>query len=146
MMTHRWIFLVKRLDRNYDGDTFSFALDIGFGLTMHKTVRLSGVDTPELRGGSPATKAAARYARDVARELIDQATEVLFESTVWSGKYGRTIGTISIDGEDLGDKLLAARLGVRYGGGNRAVLKSAHEANAAWLEETGAIALPSRPQ
>ena len=52
------------------------------------------MDTPELRGGTLLTKAAAKFARDEARRFVDAADELLFHSKVWKGKYGRPIGDL----------------------------------------------------
>ena len=135
-MAHEWKFPVT-IESNYDGDTLRCAFDIGFGLHYYDSIRLDGVDTPELRGGSELTKAAARYARDVVAELVTWADEIIFHSTVWKGKYGRPVGRLYIDGDDLAETLIELRLGVPYSGGTRN--QEAHEENAAWLQEQGFI-------
>ena len=80
-MSHEWKFPAK-LDENYDGDTFNLELDIGFSLRYYVSIRLHAVDTPELRGGSDLTKAAAKLARDKAHRFVSQAQEVIFHSLV----------------------------------------------------------------
>ena len=137
-MKHEWTFPVH-VESNYDGDTLRCEFDIGFGLRYHNSIRLGGVDTPELRGGSALTRAAGKLARDVVRDLVAEATEVIFHSTVWAGKYGRPVGRLYLDGRDLADILIERRLGVSYDGGTRN--HRAHEENAAWLLTQGFLTI-----
>ena len=131
-----WKFPAK-LDSNYDGDTFKLELDIGFGLRNFISARLDGVDTPELRGGTDLTKAAAKLARDEANRFISEADEVLFHCTVWGGKYGRPVGRIICDGVDLSQWLIDNNLGLPYDGGSRNL--DDHIANAELLRKQGKI-------
>ena len=135
-MKHEWTFPI-RAESNYDGDTIRVEFDIGFGLRYYNSVRLADVDTPELRGGTDLTKAAARLARDRVTELLANADEVLFHSTKWAGKYGRPVGMVYVDGVNIADILIEERLGVPYDGGTRD--QTAHEANAEWLLAEGRI-------
>ena len=135
-MKHEWTFPV-RIHSNYDGDTMRCEFDIGFGLRYFNSIRLDGVDTPEIRGGTALTKAAGRLARDVVRDLLADAEEIIFHSTVWAGKYGRPVGRLYLDGRDLTATIIERRLGVAYDGGARD--QRAHEANAAWLLTQGKL-------
>ena len=137
-MKHEWTFPVT-IESNYDGDTLRCAFDIGFGLRYYDSIRLDGVDTPELRGGTPLTKAAAKFARDTVAHLVEKAEQVIFHSTVWKGKYGRPVGRLFLDGRDLAEMLIERRLGVFYDGGWRNPV--AHEVNAKWLLNQGLITL-----
>ena len=139
-MDHQWMFPI-RLDHNYDGDTFDLEIDLGFSIKIYKSVRLAGVDTPELRGGTPETKALARFARDHAEWYIRYANKVFFKSTVWSGKYGRPVGDLICDGNSLADYLVAEGLAVPYDGGSRAELQAQHQKNAEILIEKGRISV-----
>ena len=46
-MKHEWTFRVKEVVGNYDGDTISVVLDLGFKTYAEHNVRLHAVDTPE---------------------------------------------------------------------------------------------------
>ncbi len=48
----------------YDGDTLTVDAEPEPGLTARTSVRVDGIDTPEIRGGCPAEKALALQARD----------------------------------------------------------------------------------
>ena len=137
-MQHQWTFPVT-VESNYDGDTLRCWFDLGFGMRYVDSIRLDGVDTPEIRGGSELTKAAARLARDAVMDLVTQAKDIVFHSTVWRGKYGRPVGRLYLDGRDLAEILIERRLGVAYDGGRRD--QTAHDDNAAWLLKHGYISL-----
>ena len=141
-MAHEWKFPCK-LDSNYDGDTFRLEIDIGFALRHYAPVRLHGADTPELRGGTELTKAAARLARDEAERFIRDAAEVMFHCVVWGGKYGRPVGDIICDGQSLAAWLIEEGLAVPYDGGSRTAIQVLHEENAQSLLNAGRITLES---
>lgn len=131
----QWEFPCKLID-NYDGDTLNLELDLGWGLCYYRQVRLHGVDTPELRGGTPLTKAAAKQARDFVNNVCRDAATLSFLSEKWSGKFGRAIGDVLVNGQRLSEMLIENRLGVRYDGtSNRDALWPQHEANAQYLAD-----------
>ena len=58
------------VDSVYDGDTMTVTLELGFSVQLAKIkLRLLGVNTPELRGGTEETKKAGYAARDYVRKL-----------------------------------------------------------------------------
>ena len=140
-MAHAWLFPCQLDGAPYDGDTFKLRVDLGFALRHHVSVRLHGADTPELRGGTAATKALARLARDEAFRFVAAADEVIFASTAWRGKYGRPVGDLVCDGKGLAAHLIAEGLAVRYDGGSRADLFAQHEKNARAALAAGRIVL-----
>ena len=141
-----WIWKFPcRLIRNYDGDSIVIEIDRGFGGRLKKTVRLHGVDTPELRGGTLATKALGRMARDHVTAFICTGTSVIFQSNMWNEKYGRALGDLVVDGKSLSEDLLERRMAVQYDGGNRAAMQMLHEKNARFVHNLLGIALPGDP-
>ena len=101
-----------------DGDTVDALLDCGFGLTTVETLRLRGIDTPEL------SLLAGQRARQFVIERLTGASVVV--TTTRTGKYGRYIADLFylpgaadphsvIDkGAYLNRELLLNRLAVRY--------------------------------
>lgn len=90
----------------YDGDTVKLEVELGFHASMKKMkFRLFGMDTPELRGGTDETKAAARAARDRLRELIVEQDLMIqtFRTKDYDkkGKYGRWLCIIWLMTESL---------------------------------------------
>lgn len=77
----------------YDGDTATANLDLGFGLWRTKTkLRLLGINTPEIRGGTPKTKEAARAARDYLKSRCLGKKVRLYSAA--KGKYGRFLAVL----------------------------------------------------
>lgn len=86
----------------YDGDTLTADMSLGFGISYEKQkLRLYGINTPELRGGTEETKAAARAARDRLRELVLDKwikVETIQDS---KGKYGRYLAVLWMPENDV---------------------------------------------
>ena len=82
----------------YDGDTCTARIDLGFEFEFKKLkLRLSGIDTPELRG---ETLEAARVSRDFLRDLVLDKDVIVETERDSKGKYGRYIATIWVKNED----------------------------------------------
>lgn len=103
----------------YDGDTLTVDIDLGFSIVMHNIkLRLAGIDTPEIRGGTAETKKAARDARDFVREKC--LGKEIYLQTLKKGKYGRYIATVwHIEDlekceKSINDLLLENNLAVEY--------------------------------
>ena len=83
------------------------------------SVRIRGVDTPEIRGKCEAEKEGAVAARDFLRELLARAARIDLVD-VKRGKYFRIVATVRADGVDMAAALIENGLGRPYGGGKRA--------------------------
>ena len=82
----------------YDGDTVTADVQLGFFVIAHKVkLRLYGINTPEIRGGTAETKKAGITARDWLREKVLKAEQVTIKS-FGRGKYGRWLAEIYLDG------------------------------------------------
>ena len=81
----------------YDGDTLTGTIDLGFDISMSIKVRLSRINTPELRTKDADEKVRGYAARDFLREFLEKYKDSLCIRTVEKGKYGRWIGEILID-------------------------------------------------
>ena len=79
----------------YDGDTVTLDIDLGFNVRTRQKIRLFGINTPELRGGTEETKAKGRAARDWLRNRIMDGEPVHIRTHKdKQGKYGRYLGTL----------------------------------------------------
>ena len=91
--------------RVVDGDTLE---DMASAITY----RLVNIDTPET--GSRARCTAERNLGDrataAARALISQARRIELNATGRIDRYGRTIAFVVIDGQDMGETLMAEGL------------------------------------
>ena len=102
----------------YDGDTVRVEAAMWPGLIWKGSVRVDGVDTPEIRGKCEAEKAQARAARDFVRARIGKQVTLV---DVKKGKYaGRVVARIRLaDGSDLTELLIQQDHGRPYEGGRR---------------------------
>jgi micrococcal nuclease len=94
-----------RYVRAYDGDTITVDLDLGFNTwLMDQTLRLYGIDTPELRGEE---RPEGLKVRDHVRARLEAAEELVIETLKdRAGKYGRWLAIVWIDGVNLNDELV----------------------------------------
>jgi endonuclease YncB( thermonuclease family) len=103
-----------------DGDTIRATALVWPGVEVKVSVRLKGVDTPELRGQCKAEKERARRARDYVRALLPEGAIVRL-TEVRPDKYqGRVDARVTLDdGRDLARLLIRTGLGRPYDGGRR---------------------------
>jgi micrococcal nuclease len=91
----------------YDGDTITVDIDLGFNITMSGVkIRLLGIDTPEIRGGTETSRFEARSARNFVRERILGEYVVLRTIRDATGKFGRYLGIVEMDNGIVLNKLL----------------------------------------
>lgn len=99
-----------RLDHVVDGDTVDLTLDLGFRTYKQVRVRLAGIDTAEIYGTS---KESQEYQVGMDQKAFvidflnrDGAWPLRFESYEETGKYGRWVGDVSVDGKSVTRALL----------------------------------------
>ncbi len=102
-----------------DGDTIKVDAFPWPGHTVRVSVRIDGIDTPEISGKCEREKEMALAARDAVIELVDGGEVVLGD--VRHGKYaGRVVARVVLpDGRDLGEELVRRRLARAYDGRGR---------------------------
>jgi len=100
----------------YDGDTFKIDLPSQHPLFGDDiSVRVAGIDTPELKGSSDEIKALAYKAKNRTQELLSDAKTIELKNPQ-RGKYFRVLAEVWIDGESLGEKLKSDGLAKDYDG------------------------------
>ena len=116
-----------KLDRVVDGDTIDAYIDLGFDITIHKRIRLAGIDTPESRTRDLEEKARGLAAKDRVKQLLEGANTIQLKSH-GVGKYGRCLGELHVDIVDGKEKLTMESINellikeghaVEYDGGKR---------------------------
>ena len=75
----------------YDGDSITVLLNVGFDINIKTKLRLSLIDTPELRGEE---REAGLVARDALREKILNKEVFIKTEKDKTGKYGKYLATI----------------------------------------------------
>ena len=103
----------------YDGDTITIAakMQIEDPILYRFSVRLSGIDTPEIRGKNEDEKEAAKNARDALSNLILKQNIKL--KNVENEKYGRILADVYLDDLHINEWLIENKYAVRYDGGTK---------------------------
>lgn len=113
----------------YDGDTITIASKLPFDASplYRLSVRLNGIDTPEIKGKgvSDEEKEAAKNARDFVSNLT--LNKYVRLENIETEKYGRILADVYIGDIHLNDLLLKERYAVKYDGGTKEKPKS-------WIE------------
>lgn len=97
----------------YDGDSIRVAIDLGFDTwKMNETIRLYGIDAPEIRGEERPTgldsKAWFTSKVPVGSKIILQTIRDRKE------KYGRYLGIIWFNGENINELMVSEGYAVKY--------------------------------
>lgn len=99
--------------RVIDGDTIQCLLDFGFRHTWGPiTLRLWGIDTPEMRGPErPEGEAVKAWLEDriLGRDVLLYTIKDKRQDTDERDSFGRYLASIYVDGVNINDELL--RLG-----------------------------------
>ena len=106
-----------KLDRVVDGDTIDAHIDLGFDITIHKRIRLAGIDSPESRTRDLEEKAKGLASKDKLVELLGEGDFILESKEV--GKYGRVLGTLIVEDVNINDTLVEEGFAVEYWGGKK---------------------------
>lgn len=113
MMTAVWRAFVLSTT---DGDTFRARVSLWPDVSTETSIRIAGIDTPELRGKCPQEKKLAAEAQEALTALLKGRT--VFLSHVEPDKYGgRFLASVqTTDGVDVGGELLKRGLAAPYVG------------------------------
>ena len=103
----------------YDGDTVTIAsvLPNTTEPIYRFSIRLNGIDTPEIRGKTQEEKELAIQVRDaLAEKIYGKMVEL---RNVGNEKYGRVLAEIYLDGENINQWLVDENFAVAYDGGKK---------------------------
>jgi micrococcal nuclease len=103
----------------YDGDTITVATKLyATDTAVYRfSVRLAGIDTPEIHGATSAEKAAAITSRDLLSNLI--MDKIVLLKNVQFEKYGRLLADVYLGDLHLNQYLLDNNCAVPYDGGKK---------------------------
>lgn len=99
-----------KIIRVYDGDTVTAVIDLGFNVSITENVRLSGLDAPEVRGEE---RPDGLISRDRLREKVLDKNVIVKTFKDKTGKYGRYIGEIYLEEENINEWLITEGLAER---------------------------------
>ncbi|CAM3549562.1 thermonuclease family protein [Thalassospira profundimaris] len=111
-----WPLREYRGNYAYDGDTIYVAIPGLPDEIANMSVRVRGVDTPEMRGQCESEKQLAQKARDYARQRLKTATSVQFCEPEWGRYGGRVVASVRVDGSPLDLELIENGLARPYDG------------------------------
>ena len=103
----------------YDGDTITIAAKLPYKSSplYRFSVRLNGIDTPELKTSNPVEKRVAVLARDALAEKILNKKITLTD--VKTEKYGRILAIVNSNGLNINKWMIQQRFAVEYDGGTK---------------------------
>lgn len=102
--------------KNYDADTVTFNIKGVHPLIGDKiSVRVLGLDTPEIKGNLPCEKEAARTAQRLVESILKNAKVINLEN-IGRDKYFRVLANVTADGKSLTEILLKNKMGYVYHG------------------------------
>ena len=134
----------------YDGDSCRCDLDLGMGVWLHnQSIRLFGIDTAEIRGGTVETKALGNLAKDYLKNELPEGCTVLLRTYIDKrGKFGRVLASIykqegdGFQTRSLNTALLDMRLAVEYHGQSKEEVMAQHLENVKYHQQLGNITQP----
>lgn len=112
------LFVIKpeQVVEVYDGDTFKIDLEGLAPIFGEKlSIRVKGIDTPEMRGTSEEVKALAVQARALTEDTLKGAQRIELRNPE-RGKYFRIVAEVWVDGKTLAAMLKDKGLAKDYDG------------------------------
>jgi endonuclease YncB( thermonuclease family) len=111
--------LVSRVNRVYDGDTMMVDMhDYPPIVGENISVRVAGIDTPEIRTKDQKEKALAYQVRDYVITRVYSAKKIVLKR-MKRGKYFRIIADVFLDNKSLAKELLEKGYALPYEGGKK---------------------------
>jgi micrococcal nuclease len=95
--------------RTIDGDTFIATLPIWINTTTQETIRVLGIDTPEMKG---ATRPDAEKAKAHTQSWLDRGAFSI--EACKRDSFGRVLGKVYRGDSVLADELIKERLGRKF--------------------------------
>lgn len=105
--------------RNYDADTVTVTIPGVHPLIGDKiSVRVLGIDTPEIKGKTTCEKDKARTAQRLVESLLKNAKHIELQN-VDRDKYFRILADVIVDGKSIKDLMIKNNLAYTYDGGTK---------------------------
>lgn len=103
----------------YDGDTITIAAKLPNteGPIYRFSVRLNGIDTPEVKGKSVAERDLAKHAKAALNELL--SGKIVELRNVANEKYGRILADVYVGDIHVNQWMITENFAVSYDGGKK---------------------------
>ena len=111
-------FTNVQIIRVYDGDTFFVNIPyVHWLIGSNISVRIRGIDTPEIRGGTEETKELARKSKEALIKLFEGRKITLYNLN--RDKYFRILADVKADDIDVKDYMIKNNYAKKYEGGTK---------------------------
>jgi len=111
--------VVSQVTSIYDADTFRVDIDSWPDIIGSRmSVRVLGVDAPEIRGKCDSEKKSARLAKKFTVNFLREGSYIELRN-MQRGKYFRILAEVYVDGFNLAEALIKAKHARPYTGGKR---------------------------
>ena len=103
----------------YDGDTITIAnkLPIKNSPMYRFSVRLDGIDAPEIKSKQEWEKMCARQAKDfLSSKILGKIVEL---KDVKNEKYGRILATVYLNDKNINQLMIDKKHAIKYNGGTK---------------------------
>ncbi len=105
--------------KNYDGDTITVKIPGVHPLIGENiSVRVKGIDTPELKTKDQCEKEKGRIAKKLTENIMKKAKRIDLKN-IERDKYFRILADVEYDGKDLKNTLLKNNIAHEYSGGSK---------------------------
>ena len=124
-------YRVDRVTKVVDGDTIDVVIDMGFDILFKSRVRMFGIDTPESRTRDLTEKKFGLMSKKYLQDRLKNAKKITIKTHKGeeTGKFGRILGEIFCDGENVNQAMCNEGHAVAYYGQNKDDVQEAHLAN-----------------
>ena len=111
-------YAIKKVVKVVDGDTIDVLIDLGFDLTKKERIRLAGIDTPESRTRNLEEKKMGLEAKEYLQNKLDNCKNLRVK-TEKDGKYGRMLGWLHGNDENINNIMVTEGYAWEYDGGTK---------------------------
>ena len=125
------IFLLKVFFlSSWINNTFEYSKILGSKKIYRFSVRLKGIDAPEIKGKTQEEKNAAITSRNALREKIHG--EIVLLKDVKKEKYGRLLANIYFNNTNVNEWMLTNNYAIPYDGGKKTDFEDFHKKLKNW--------------
>jgi len=103
----------------YDGDTCYIDVPFLPDSLRKMSIRILGIDTPEIKGKCDKEKELALEAREFANKAFREANEIDYQDLAWDKYGGRLLTNVYLDGKLYSKMIIDAGLARPYDGGTK---------------------------
>ena len=123
-------YRVNKVTKVVDGDTIDVVIDLGFDIMYKSRVRLFGIDTPESRTRDKIEKKYGLLSKKFLQDHLKNGKIVIkTHKDSETGKFGRILGEIFVDGININKKMCTKGHAVEYYGQSKTLIEQAHLKN-----------------